>query len=85
MSGERGRRGGRPRSRYYCRHCGAIKWAEQPPAGWVRVQISDPDVAATRAAGWSSTDAGGLFCRLACLIAWATAQADASTGAEVAS
>lgn len=78
MSRERGQRGGRPRSRYFCRHCGAIKWAEQPPAGWLRVQVSDPDLAANRAAGWSSATAAGLFCRMACLAAWAAAQAGAA-------
>jgi hypothetical protein len=78
---ERGQRGGRPRSRYYCRHCGTIKWADQPPAGWLRVQVADPTAHATRGAGWSSTDQGGLFCRPACVSAWASTQAEAPAGA----
>jgi hypothetical protein len=63
-------------TRYYCRQCGRRRHAELPPAGWIRVQIAaDPELAARRAAGWSSTDTGGLFCGLACLISWATDQA----------
>jgi hypothetical protein len=65
----------RPGNRYFCRQCGHIQRAELPPAGWLRVQVADPELAARRAAGWSSTDTGGLFCGLACLIAWATTNA----------
>jgi hypothetical protein len=78
---EHRQRGGRPRTRYYCRHCGAIRWAPQPPAGWLRVQVADPAAHATRGAGWSSTDAGGIFCRPACVAAWANAQAEAQAEA----
>jgi hypothetical protein len=62
-------------NRYFCRQCGRRQRAELPPAGWLRVQVADPDLARRRAAGWSATDAGGLFCGLPCLIAWAGDQA----------
>jgi len=63
---------------YFCRHCGRRKRAELPPAGWLRVQVADPEPARHRAAGWSSTAAGGLFCGLACLLGWATDRAAAA-------
>jgi hypothetical protein len=59
-------------NRYFCRQCGRTERAELPPAGWLRVQVADPELSARRAAGWGSTAAGGLFCGLPCLIAWAS-------------